>query len=365
FFLSREKTYNRKLYEILLALKIERNLSKDQILELYINQIYLGQRAYGFSAAARAYFGKPLSEISLAEAAMLAGLPKAPSAYNPIANPSRATLRQHYVLRRMVEAGFSDNASYQKALKEPLRTQTGSVARNGGNSTPMHGDYVAEMARQIAVEQFGEEAYQLGIKIVTTITRDDQEAAYAALRKGVMDYDRRHGYRGPERFVELPQGADAEALDDILADSSDHDDLLAAVVLEASPSGVKVFRRGETYDITGDGLRFAAPMLSEKSPQTRRVRRGAVIRIRSMEKQGWEIAQLPEVEAALVSVDPHTGAVRALVGGFDFNSNKYNHVTQAQRQPGSSFKPFIYSAGLERGYSPGTLIEDEPLYFPA
>ncbi|MCK9259943.1 MAG: penicillin-binding protein 1A [Azoarcus sp.] len=365
FFLSREKTYNRKLYEILLALKIERNLSKDQILELYINQIYLGQRAYGFSAAARAYFGKPLSEISLAEAAMLAGLPKAPSAYNPIANPSRATLRQHYVLRRMVEAGFSDDASYQKALKEPLRTQTGSVARNGGNSTPMHGDYVAEMARRIAVEQFGEEAYQLGIKIVTTITRDDQEAAYAALRKGVMDYDRRHGYRGPERFVDLGQGTDAEALDDILSESSDHDDLLAAVVLEASPAGVKVFRRGETYSITGEGLRFAAPMLSEKSPQTRRIRRGAVIRIRSTEKQSWEIVQLPEVEAALVSIDPHSGAVRALVGGFDFNSNKYNHVTQAQRQPGSSFKPFIYSAGLERGYSPGTLIEDEPLYFPA
>lgn len=366
FFLSREKTYNRKLYEILLALKIEQNLSKDQILELYINQIYLGQRAYGFSAAARAYFGKSLSEISMAEAAMLAGLPKAPSAYNPIVNPSRATLRQQYVLRRMVEAGFSDNAAYQKAMKEPLRTQTSSVARNGGNSSPLHGDYVAEMARQIAVEQFGEEAYQLGIKIVTTITRADQEAAYAALRKGVMDYDRRHGYRGPERFIELGgQKVDPEILEDALAETSDHDDLLAAIVLEASTQAVTVFRRGETIRIAGDGLRFAAPMLSEKAPQTRRVRRGAIVRIRDTGEKGWEIVQLPEVQAALISIDPHTGAVRALVGGFDFNSNKFNHVTQAQRQPGSSFKPFIYSAGLERGYAPGTLIEDAPLYFPA
>lgn len=366
FFLSREKTYNRKLYEILLALKIEQNLSKDQILELYINQIYLGQRAYGFSAAARAYFGKSLSEISMAEAAMLAGLPKAPSAYNPIVNPSRATLRQQYVLRRMVEAGFSDNAAYQKAMKEPLRTQTSSVARNGGNSSPLHGDYVAEMARQIAVEQVGEEAYQLGIKIVTTITRADQEAAYAALRKGVMDYDRRHGYRGPERFIELGgQKVDPEILEDALAETSDHDDLLAAIVLEASTQAVTVFRRGETIRIAGDGLRFAAPMLSEKAPQTRRVRRGAIVRIRDTGEKGWEIVQLPEVQAALISIDPHTGAVRALVGGFDFNSNKFNHVTQAQRQPGSSFKPFIYSAGLERGYAPGTLIEDAPLYFPA
>ncbi|MBR0567959.1 penicillin-binding protein 1A [Azoarcus sp. L1K30] len=366
FFLSREKTYNRKLYEILLALKIERNLSKDQILELYINQIYLGQRAYGFSAAARAYFGKPLAEITTAEAAMLAGLPKAPSAYNPIVNPKRATLRQQYVLRRMVEAGFTDQATYDKAIKEPLRTQSGSVARSGGNGTPMHGDYVAEMARQIAVEQFGEEAYQLGIKIITTITRADQEAAYTALRKGVMDYDRRHGYRGPERFIELPAGAlDTETLEEALADTPDYDDLVGAIVVDASPTTVKVFRDAGIITIAGDGLRFAAPMLSDKAPQTRRIRRGAVVRVRDNGDKGWEIVQVPDVQAALVSVDPHTGAVRALVGGFDFDRNKFNHATQAQRQPGSSFKPFIYSAGFERGFSPGSLIEDAPLYFPA
>lgn len=368
FFLTREKTYNRKLYEILLALKIERSLPKDQILELYINQIYLGQRAYGFSAAARAYYGKSLDEITLAEAAMLAGLPKAPSAYNPIANPSRATIRQQYVLRRMQEAGFIDEAAYQAALKAPAtRPQSQTAARNG---SVLHGDYVAEMARQIAVEQFGEEAYQLGIRIVTTINRADQEAAYAALRKGVMDYDRRHGYRGPEAFVELPAGAPEdkspdEVLDELLADYIDHDDLLAALVVEASPKRVKLYRHGETVTIAGDGLKFVQPMLDSKAPQARRVRPGAIVRIRDAGEKGWEIVQLPEIQAALVSMDTHSGAVRALIGGFDFNRNKFNHVTQAQRQPGSSFKPFIYSASLERGYAPGSLVDDSPLYFPA
>lgn len=362
FFLSREKTYNRKLYEILLALKIERNLTKDQILELYINQIYLGQRAYGFSAAARTYFGKPLAEINIAEAAMLAGLPKAPSAYNPVVNPSRAKQRQQYVLRRMVEAGFIDEATHQDALQARLGTQTAAARSNA----LLHGDYVAEMARQIAVEQFGEEAYQLGIRIVTTITRADQEAAYAALRKGVMDYDRRHGYRGPERYLELATGTvDNEALDDAIAEAGDFDDLLAAVVLEASPKQVKAYRNGSTVEISGDGLRLATPMLGDKAPQARRIRRGAVVRIRDTGDKGWELVQLPEIQSALVSIDPRTGAVRALVGGFDFNRNKFNHVTQAQRQPGSSFKPFIYSAALERGFGPASLVEDEPLYFPA
>lgn len=363
FFLTREKTYNRKLYEILLALKIERSLSKDQILELYINQIYLGQRAYGFSAAARAYYGKALDDISLAEAAMLAGLPKAPSAYNPVANPSRATLRQQYVLRRMLESGFIDEAAYQTALKAPQHTQSQTAARNG---SVLHGDYVAEMARQIAVEQFGEEAYQLGIRIVTTINRADQEAAYAALRKGVMDYDRRHGYRGPEAFVELPAPPrDEEALDELLAEHSDHDDLIAALVVESSAKRVKAYRHGETITITGDGLKFVQPMLDDKAPQSRRVRPGAIVRIRDTGEKGWEIVQLPDIQAALVSMDTRSGAVRALIGGFDFNRNKFNHVTQAQRQPGSSFKPFIYSAALERGYAPGSLVDDSPLYFPA
>jgi penicillin-binding protein 1A len=368
FFLSREKTYNRKLYEILLALKIEQNLSKDQILELYINQIFLGQRAYGFAAAARAYYGKTLDELSLPEAAMLAGLPKAPSAFNPIVNPARAAVRQQYVLRRMLEAGFIAPQQYEEALvfATPKQSQRDIAAARRVPDIVVPGDYVAEMARQIAVEQFGEQAYELGLRIVTTVTRKDQEAAYAALRRGVFDYDRRHGYRGPEAFVDLPSGRVAdEQLDEALGDSSDHDDLLAALVLKAGPKEVLVYRRGQEIRITGKGLSFVAPMLSEKAPQARRVRRGAIVRVRNAGKDSWELTQLPEVQAALVAIDSHSGAVRALIGGFDFNRNKFNHVTQAVRQPGSSFKPFIFSAALDREFGPGSVLEDNPLYYPA
>ena len=368
FFLSREKTYNRKLYEILLALKIEQNLGKDQILELYINQIFLGQRAYGFAAAARAYYGKTLEQLTLPEAAMLAGLPKAPSAFNPIVNPARAAVRQQYVLRRMLEAGFIDDAQYQHALAfaTPKQSQRDIAAARRVQDIVVPGDYVAEMARQIAVEQFGEQAYELGIRIITTVTRKDQEAAYAALRRGVLDYDRRHGYRGPEAFVELPSGqVPDEQLDEALGETNDHDDLLAALVLRASPKEVLAYRRGQEIRITGKGLSFVAPMLSDKAPQARRVRRGAIVRVRNTGKDGWELAQLPEVQAALVAIDSHSGAVRALIGGFDFHRNKFNHVTQAVRQPGSSFKPFIFSAALDRQFGPGSVLEDNPLYYPA
>lgn len=368
FFLSREKTYNRKLYEILLSFKIEHELSKDQILELYINQIYLGQRAYGFAAAARTYYGKTLDELSLPEAAMLAGLPKAPSAFNPIVNPSRAAVRQQYVLRRMLDSGIIDQTTYQAAIPfaTPAQSERSTRLARKSEARLVHGDYVAEMARQIAIEQFGDQAYELGLRVFTTVTRKDQEAAYAALRAGVMDYDRRHGYRGPEAFIELPTGnGDTESFDEALASHPDYDDLLAALVLTVSPQEVKLYRRGNVLSVSGKGLRFVAPMLADKAPQTRRVRRGAIVRIRKLADQDWEITQLPEVQSALVAIDAHDGAVKALVGGFDFNRNKFNHVTQAQRQPGSSFKPFIYSAALERGFGPGHMLEDEPLHYPA
>lgn len=365
FFLSREKTYNRKLYEILLSIKIEHNLSKDQILELYVNQIFLGHRAYGFAAASRTYFGKTLDELTLGEAAMLAGLPKAPSAFNPISNLRRATLRQHYVLRRMLEVGFIDQAAFEGARAEPVRLASGAArtqAREAGG-----GDYVAEMARRIAVDQFGDDAYTLGIKIITTVTRAEQAAAQRALRQGVMDYDRRRGYRGPEAFVDLTGVADGdeEALGERLAEFDEHGGLHPAVVLEASPKEVRVYRDGEVLHIAGKGLAFAAPMLNERAPQTRRIRRGAIVRVRDNGEKGWEITQLPEVEAALISIDANTGAVRALAGGFDFDRNKFNHVTQALRQPGSAFKPFIFSAAFERGFSPAHFEEDGPLFFPA
>ncbi|MDR2880453.1 MAG: PBP1A family penicillin-binding protein [Azoarcus sp.] len=366
FFLSREKSYNRKLYEILLALKIENNLSKDQILELYINQIFLGQRAYGFSSAAQIYFAKPLDKLSLAETALLAGLPQAPSKANPITNLELAQQRQRYVLRRMLEAGFISEAQHQQALKERLRIASGGAARDAGLiKTFVPAGYVAEIARQIAIEQFGDQTtYQSGLKIITTITRAEQVAAYEALRKGVMDYDRRRGYRGPEKMLSLPPGAPNETVDSDIAEARDFGDLLAAVVLTASPKEVTVYRNGQTITINNSGLRFAASLLSEKAPQARRVRRGALVRIRKAD-QDWELTQLPEVEAALLSIDSKTGAVRALVGGFDYNRRKFNNVTQAERQPGSSFKPFIYSASLEKGYAPGTLIADEPLFYPA
>ncbi|MCL2162708.1 MAG: PBP1A family penicillin-binding protein, partial [Betaproteobacteria bacterium] len=366
FFLSRERSYNRKLYEVLLAIKIERNLSKDQILELYINQIFLGQRAYGFSAASQIYFGKPLDKLTLAETAVLAGLPQAPTKANPISNLALAQQRQRYVLRRMLEAGFINEAQHKQALAEPLRIASGGAARDAGLiKSSIHAEYVAEIARQIAVEQFGDQiTYQSGLKIFTTITHAEQEAAYAALRKGVMDYDRRRGYRGPEKVLSLPPGASNGVVDEDIASAQDFGDLLAAVVLAATPKEVTVYRNGQTIVINGNGLRFAAPLLSEKAPQARRVRRGALVRIRKA-GEGWELTQLPEVEAALLSIDSKTGAVRALVGGFDYNRRKFNNVTQAERQPGSSFKPFIYSASLEKGYAPGSLLMDEPLFYPA
>jgi penicillin-binding protein 1A len=378
FFLKRDKTKTRKLTEILLSLKIEHNLSKDQILELYINQIFLGHRAHGFEAAARTYFGKPLGEVSLAETAMLAGLPKGPSILNPIVNPKGAKRRQGYVLGRMRDVGFIDEAAYQGALAEPLQTIKGSAARDPTVLRPVHAEYVAEMARLIAVGQFGEQATERGLKVITTITRAEQEAAYAALRQVVVDYDRRHSYRGPERHIVLPDGAlDAEnagKIDNELtrgrdADEqrfSDYGDLLLAVVIDASPKEVTVYRYGEFIKIAGNGLSFASPMLQNNAPQPQRVRRGAVVRIRNAgENKGWELTQVPEVDAALVSIDSRTGAVRALVGGFDFNRSQFNNVTMAKRQPGSSFKPFIYSASLEKGYGAGTLLVDKPLFYPA
>ncbi len=362
FFLTRERTLTRKVREVMLAYKIESSLSKDEILELYINQIFLGQRAYGFAAAAQIYFGKPLQELSIAEAAMLAGLPKAPSAYNPVANPKRARGRQVYVLRRMHELHYISDDQFAVAQNTPL------AVHQALQEYDTHAQFAAEMARQIVFDSYGEDSYTRGLTVYTTLRKDDQAAAYAAVRRGVLDYDRRHGYRGPEAFVSLPADPSKleEALDNAFQDVSDADNLDAAIVLEASPSAVKVVRSdGEAMTISGDGLKFAARALSDKAPATSRIRRGALIRIASDDKGNWQIAQMPQVEAAFVSVRPRNGAILSLVGGFDFDRNKFNHVTQAYRQPGSSFKPFIYSAALEKGFSPATVVNDAPLYFDA
>ncbi|WP_176051113.1 penicillin-binding protein 1A [Burkholderia sp. BCC1644] len=362
FFLSSEKTYTRKIYEMLLAYRIERALTKDQILEVYMNQIYLGQRAYGFASAARVYFGKDLKDITLAEAAMLAGLPKAPSAYNPVVNPKRAKVRQEYILQRMLELNFITREQYDEAVAQPL------VVKGPGRDFSVHAEYVAEMVRQMMYAQYREETYTRGFNVVTTIDSADQQVAYTALRKGIMDYERRHGYRGPESFIELPAGADdrEQAIDDALLEHPDNGELIAAVVTAASPRQITVaFIDGSTATVEGDNLRFASGALSANAQPNRRIRPGAIVRVVKNDTGKWSITQLPQVEGAFLSIIPQDGAIRSLVGGFDYNKNKFNHVTQAWRQPGSSFKPFIYSASLDKGLGPATVINDGPLYFSA
>jgi penicillin-binding protein 1A len=360
FFLSKEKTLTRKFNEVLLAFKIEHNLAKDQILQLYVNQIYLGQRAYGFAAAAQIYFGKPLKALTLAEQAMLAGLPKAPSRFNPVANPKRAKLRQQYVLRRMRELGLVTQVQFAEAESQQL-----AIKKEFGEY-PAKAGHLAEMVRQALYERFHDDAYTKGFKVYTTLSVKHQQAGHIALRRGMLDYDQRHGYRGPEGYADLPADAADEALEDALQDFTDSEDIFAAVVLQASPARVKVYRRGgEVVDIGDEGLKLVSRMLGDKASPNQRIRRGAIVRIQKNEKSRWQITQLPGVEAALVSVDPRDGAIRALVGGFDFGRNQYNHVTQALRQPGSSFKPFIYSAALEKGFTAATVINDGPLTFTA
>ncbi|WP_115688289.1 penicillin-binding protein 1A [Cupriavidus taiwanensis] len=358
FFLSSEKTYTRKIYEMLLAYKIEANLSKDQILELYMNQIYLGQRAYGFDSAARVYFGKSVREVTPAEAAMLAGLPKAPSAYNPVVNPRRAKVRQEYILQRMRDLRYLTPEQYDEAVQAELKVRT------EGNEFSTHAEYVAEIVRQLMYAQYREETYTRGLTVYTTLIKTDQDAAYEAVRSGIMNYERKHGYRGPEAFIDLPSDpAEREqAIDDALVEHPGSGDLRSAVVTSVSPKQVKAtLLSGEVATIEGAALRFISPSLSANAQPKMKMRPGAVIRVTQDEKNNWSVTQLPEVAAAFVSINPQDGEIRSMVGGFDFNRNKFNHVTQAWRQPGSSFKPFIYSAALEKGFSPATVINDAPL----
>ncbi len=361
FYLSTEKTLTRKVYEILLALKIESQLGKEKILEVYMNQIYLGQRSYGFAAASEIYFGKPLKDITVAEAAMLAGLPKAPSAYNPIVNRKRAELRQRHIIGRMLENGFITEAEHDAALAETLSYHT-------PRSSGIHAEYAAETARQMIFAQYGEAAYSRGLNVELSLRASEQMHAYRMLRRGLLNFEARKSYRGPTAFVDLPR--DESKLDariaEALEEHPDFDDLRAAVVTEASPKKVgAMLQNGEAITVTGDGLRQArASLVADVAPKMQ-IRRGAVVRVMKGAKGDWNIVNLPEVEGALVSLDPQTGEIRAMVGGFDYAKSKFNHVTQAWRQPGSSFKPFIYSAAMEKGFSPATVVNDAPLFFDA
>ena len=357
FYLTQERTVTRKLKEALLTYRIEDALTKDQILELYMNQIYLGQRSYGFSSAARTYFGKSLPELSLAQAAMLAGVPKNPLRHNPVANFERAKQRQVVVLRSMLRNAHITQAQFEQASAEPITIKEGP-------NVGAHGAYVAEMVRQSVFAQYGEATYSTGLKVVTTINQAEQLAAYESVRRNVLAYDQRHGYRGPEAVLDWPADEDArgEAVDALLQKHPSSDGLLPAVVTDVVGKSLKAdLASGESILITAEGLGFAAVALQANASKAVRIRPGALIRVVQTRNMKWAVSQLPEVDAAYVSLNAQSGAYRALVGGFDFRRKNFNHATSAWRQPGSSIKPFIYSAALERGFAPGTLINDVQL----
>ena len=361
FYLPTEKTFTRKIYEILLAMKIESKLSKDQILELYMNQIFLGQRAYGFAAACDIYFGKPIKDITVAEAAMLAGLPKAPSAYNPVRNPRRAAMRQQHIIDRMYENRFITAEQRDEAKAEELRFRTKAPI-------PPYAEYVAEAARGLMHQQYGADAYTRGLHVYTSMDMAEQALATKALRKGLLDFDRRQAWRGPEAFIELP--TEPKQVDIMIAEAleehPDSDTLRSAVVTQVEAKRVTAaLQSGEQIDIGPEGLKGVGKALTDQASPKHQIRRGAVIRVEQDSAGKWTVRQLPEVEGAFVSMDPRTGLIRAMVGGFDFDRNKFNHVTQAWRQPGSSFKPFIYSAALEKGFTPATVVNDGPLFYNA
>ena len=347
-----------KVKEALLAMKIEKALNKDQILELYLNQIYLGQRSYGFAAASQVYYGKPLNKLTLAESALLAGLPKAPSGYNPYINPKRAIERQHDVLRDMRRYSMINDAQYNEAMQQKL------VFKMTMQSRDFSADYVAEIVRQMLYEQYQDSIYSSGMKVYTTIKKANQEAANIAVLQGILEYQRRQGYLKPEKNIDLSLlAADnlKEGLQTALTDFEEYNGFMPAIVTAVSAKSVTVFTKtNETIDVSGVGLSLLQKNLADKNPENHKIKVGSVVRI-IKSQNAWVIVQLPQVESALVALDPHDGAVTALVGGFDFSRSKFNHVTQAWRQPGSSFKPFVYSAALEKGFTPASIVDDAPL----
>ena len=361
FFLSREKTYIRKLNEILLALKIEREFTKDEILELYVNKIFLGQRAYGVGAAAQVYYGHPVAQLTLAQLAMIAGLPKAPSRFNPIVDPHQAVVRRNYVLGRMVALGYIERAEYDEARDAPV------TAKVHGLATEAEAPYVAEMVRAHMEATYEDDAYTAGYKVYTTLDSRLQHAANAALREALVEYDVRHGYRGSE--LRAASGEDARSPEEVLADVPVFGGLLPAVVTSVDERVVTAYARNAgQIELAFESMEWARPYIDEdhrgKKPESAAavVKAGDVIRVQLTEN-GWSFSQLPKVEGALVSLNPNDGAIVALTGGFDFYRSKFNRVTQAERQPGSSFKPFIYSAALEHGYTPASIINDAPVVF--
>lgn len=357
FFLTSERSFSRKANEILLALQIERELSKNEILELYINKIYLGNRAYGIEAAANVYYGKSIKELSLAQMAMLAGLPKAPSRYNPIANPARSMERRDWILGRMLKLGHIDQQRYDEAIA------TKHEAKLHIKSPDVYAPYVAEMVRLEMISLYGSDAYTDGLNVYTTVPAELQSHAQAAVFRGLTDYDHRHGYRGPEAQI-----AQRSNWDTALRNSKRINRFIPAIVTAVENDGIFVMLAdGSEEPVDWQSMRWAAPLLSNSSrgaaPRSPAavVKVGDLIRVEQTGDGRLAFSQLPKIQASLISLDPHDGAIRALVGGLSFEHSHYNRATQAQRQPGSSFKPFIYSAALDAGYTPATLINDAPI----
>jgi penicillin-binding protein 1A len=364
FFTSAEKSYIRKLKDILLALKIEQELSKDEILELYMNKIYLGQRAYGVGAAAQVYYGEDINNLELAQLAMIAGIAQRPSPNNPVTSPERATVRRNYVLGRMLEQGYISANEYKLASQAPVTASLHSPVID------LDAPYIAEMARNKLVEMYGEDAYNDGYKVYTSIRNNNQQAANQALRNALHEYDRRHGYRGAEHHYDLPDESNEAEWLQLLKPFPEIGGLYPALVIEVEISYViaYILGTGPVY-IEWSNLEWARKYITENRrgpvPETAAeiLRQGDIIRVSKNEENKWMLMQLPEVEGALVSMDPNDGAILSLVGGYDFQRSKFNRITQAKRQPGSSFKPFIYSAALESGFTAASLINDAPVVF--
>lgn len=350
-FLTSEKTYTRKLREILLARKIETELSKGEILELYLNKIFLGERSYGVAAAAQVYFNRTPAELSLAEAAVLAGLPKAPSRDNPIANPERAKDRRGYVLRRMLASGFIDRATFEAATAEPL------IVTPYRPAVEVDAHYAAEMARAEMIGLFGEGAYTQGLRVYTTVVRDEQAAAVSAVRKALLEYEERHGWRGPEARIAAEDIGDSVKRVAAFNPLPHLPGLDLVVVTAVTADGIEwLTREGEAGGVSAEGLRWA------RLAGDRTLAVGDVIRVRRV-GEAWRLAQMPLAQSAFVALDPRSGAIVSLVGGYDFFASKFNRAAQGQRQAGSSFKPFLYAAAMEAGYSPATVMLDAPVVF--
>lgn len=361
FFLTSERSFSRKINEILLALQIERELSKNEILELYVNKIYLGNRAYGIEAAAQVYYGKSIRDVSLSQMAMIAGLPKAPSRFNPLVNPTRALERRDWILGRMFSLGRIDQQRYKEALAEPINVSYHVPAPE------LVAPYIAEMARAEMVGRYGSEAYTEGFNVTTTVPSDLQLAANTAVREGLITYDQRHGYRGPES--RLP-GTTKEKWLTELSKQTSLGGLEPAIVTGVEKSGIMVLlRNGEEQAVAWDSMKWARPFLNTNSLGPRPQQPadvsqiGDLIRVQPQGDGSLRFVQLPAAQSALVSLDPNNGAIRALVGGFSFEQSNYNRAAQAKRQPGSSFKPFVYSAALDKGYTAATLVNDAPIVF--